>query len=466
MRSIFVRLGVSIIIAGLWAFSAPGAQAQSRAKAKKQPAANASQEACAPGKLISPDTAGNCCWPGQAWSGTACVGEPTSCPQGLAYDDQTQGCEVAACPDEAMVRAVDGIHCCWPGQGWSSARGMCVGNPVCPEGYLPEEGGCEPEPEPEPGPQESYEDGFSDELPRCSGDTGDGEPGADECVEEAEAQRDSDDIFAHCGEIPERYLDYLDERGCPISDRDGDGIPDHLDQCPDEPEDFDGFEDEDGCPELDNDSDGVPDTEDLCPDEMEDGLGKFPADGCAIPPNEKYAMGFFNDDDAGTIMLKLSSISSPRGDMTYISFAPSAHYQKLSYGIDIGFGWGDMLLSGQSRHAENRSDGDDEDTRGGMLGHLYLGIRPFEWPMDELAGFSLLNPIIGVHAGFDGVFGSDDAGNDADFRAGVGWYIRNHISWGDFTFGAEYRDYRWTVNDATRDENYFFSFLIGFYSSR
>lgn len=35
----------------------------------------------------------------------------------------------------------------------------------------------------------------------------------------------------------------------PPSDRDKDGIPDHLDSCPDQPEDIDGFEDRDGCPE-------------------------------------------------------------------------------------------------------------------------------------------------------------------------------------------------------------------------
>lgn len=32
-------------------------------------------------------------------------------------------------------------------------------------------------------------------------------------------------------------------------DRDGDGIPDELDQCPDDPETFNGYEDEDGCPD-------------------------------------------------------------------------------------------------------------------------------------------------------------------------------------------------------------------------
>lgn len=50
-----------------------------------------------------------------------------------------------------------------------------------------------------------------------------------------------------------------------MHDRDGDGIPDHVDACPDEPEDFDGFEDADGCPDLDNDKDGVLDKDDGCP---------------------------------------------------------------------------------------------------------------------------------------------------------------------------------------------------------
>jgi outer membrane protein OmpA-like peptidoglycan-associated protein len=55
--------------------------------------------------------------------------------------------------------------------------------------------------------------------------------------------------------------------GCPVRDRDGDGIPDEKDRCPDEPEDQDGFQDQDGCPDLDNDDDGLPDDRDLCPNE-------------------------------------------------------------------------------------------------------------------------------------------------------------------------------------------------------
>jgi OmpA-OmpF porin, OOP family len=53
-------------------------------------------------------------------------------------------------------------------------------------------------------------------------------------------------------------------------DRDGDGIPDAIDQCPDLPETKNGYEDEDGCPDVapdpDRDHDGVPDAVDRCPD--------------------------------------------------------------------------------------------------------------------------------------------------------------------------------------------------------
>jgi hypothetical protein len=48
-------------------------------------------------------------------------------------------------------------------------------------------------------------------------------------------------------------------------DRDGDGVPDDVDQCPDLPEDRDGIQDQDGCPEDDADGDGIPDEQDACP---------------------------------------------------------------------------------------------------------------------------------------------------------------------------------------------------------
>jgi hypothetical protein len=48
-------------------------------------------------------------------------------------------------------------------------------------------------------------------------------------------------------------------------DRDGDGVPDDVDECPDLAEDRDGIQDADGCPEDDADSDGILDEKDACP---------------------------------------------------------------------------------------------------------------------------------------------------------------------------------------------------------
>ncbi|MBN1308080.1 MAG: OmpA family protein [Chitinispirillaceae bacterium] len=71
------------------------------------------------------------------------------------------------------------------------------------------------------------------------------------------------------------------------TDKDGDGIPDEMDQCPDVPEDRDGFEDEDGCPDYDNDKDGIYDAQDQCPDQPEDRDGFQDLDGCPDPDNDK-----------------------------------------------------------------------------------------------------------------------------------------------------------------------------------
>ena len=64
-----------------------------------------------------------------------------------------------------------------------------------------------------------------------------------------------------------------------VHDRDGDGVPDRLDQCPELEEDRDGFEDGDGCPEIDNDNDEVGDEDDKCPNEA----GPAENDGCPAP---------------------------------------------------------------------------------------------------------------------------------------------------------------------------------------
>ena len=66
----------------------------------------------------------------------------------------------------------------------------------------------------------------------------------------------------------------------PPADRDGDGIPDDVDQCPDRAEDKDGFQDADGCPDIDNDGDEVLDIADQCPNEPETFNGFQDEDGC------------------------------------------------------------------------------------------------------------------------------------------------------------------------------------------
>jgi outer membrane protein OmpA-like peptidoglycan-associated protein len=71
------------------------------------------------------------------------------------------------------------------------------------------------------------------------------------------------------------------------TDKDGDGIPDDIDQCPEVAEDKDGFEDEDGCPDYDNDKDGIYDQQDQCPNEAEDRDGFQDMDGCPDADNDK-----------------------------------------------------------------------------------------------------------------------------------------------------------------------------------
>lgn len=71
------------------------------------------------------------------------------------------------------------------------------------------------------------------------------------------------------------------------TDKDGDGIPDDVDQCPDVAEDKDGFEDIDGCPDYDNDKDGIYDAQDQCPNQPEDRDGFQDVDGCPELDNDK-----------------------------------------------------------------------------------------------------------------------------------------------------------------------------------
>ncbi len=122
---------------------------------------------------------------------------------------------------------------------------------------------------------------------------GKGENGTDigliteKMVEAMSTDRDGDGIpddIDQCPEVPEDADGFEDEDGCPDFDNDKDGIYDTQDQCPDTPEDRDGFQDTDGCPDQDNDKDGIPDIEDGCPNNPETVNGYKDQDGC---PDEK-----------------------------------------------------------------------------------------------------------------------------------------------------------------------------------
>jgi hypothetical protein len=178
---------------------------------KPPPKTTGGTSPCAEGKLRTADTGGLCCWPGQVTNGTVCVGIPTSCPGGYQADAKSQSCIPKACPDGMIRPANDRAQCCWPGQGWSSQRNVCVGVPTnCPQGQESKGETC------------VLTDRDSDGIPDAS----------DRCP----AQAEDVDGFA-------------DDDGCPEDDVDRDGIPDRTDRCPLAAEDRNDFRDDDGCPD-------------------------------------------------------------------------------------------------------------------------------------------------------------------------------------------------------------------------
>lgn len=104
---------------------------------------------------------------------------------------------------------------------------------------------------------------------------------------------DGDGLLDKDDECPtkrELFNGFMDEDGCPESDRDGDGFWDDPDQdkCPDEP----GVA-PDGCPVRDTDGDGIMDDEDKCPEEPETNNGFEDDDGCPdeVPKEVERFMG-------------------------------------------------------------------------------------------------------------------------------------------------------------------------------
>jgi outer membrane protein OmpA-like peptidoglycan-associated protein len=127
---------------------------------------------------------------------------------------------------------------------------------------------------------------------------------ADRCVVGRDGDRDGDgipDSVDQCPDQPEIYNGFEDLDGCPDDpDTDHDGIPDSKDACMLEPEDKDGYLDDDGCPDLDNDADGIPDAKDKCPNDAEDPDGFQDADGCPDWDNDGDTVKDVDDECPNT----------------------------------------------------------------------------------------------------------------------------------------------------------------------
>ena len=92
---------------------------------------------CEEGKIVTSDTLGHCCYRGQGYNGT-----PTQCPSGFSADPEKETCSPLGCDAGREHPANNQAACCWPGQAWSSDRGVCVGKPSCPAGRDAEREDC------------------------------------------------------------------------------------------------------------------------------------------------------------------------------------------------------------------------------------------------------------------------------------------------------------------------------------
>ncbi len=128
--------------------------------------------------------------------------------------------------------------------------------------------------------------------------------------------RDRDGVPDHldnCPLSPETYNKFQDEDGCPdnvadsaFADTDNDGIEDKIDFCPTDPEIFNGYRDTDGCPDvavditiIDTDGDGIADKSDNCPKQPETFNRFADYDGC---PDSIPAFSSLNDSDSDGIV--------------------------------------------------------------------------------------------------------------------------------------------------------------------
>ena len=101
----------------------------------------AQAETCPQGKTITTYTDGNCCWPGQGWSGSECVGLPSACPDGMRADGNKCIDGLVVCLEGRRLM-LDEQTCCWTGQTLTPQG--CYGTPSsCPEGTTAGADGCE-----------------------------------------------------------------------------------------------------------------------------------------------------------------------------------------------------------------------------------------------------------------------------------------------------------------------------------
>ena len=123
----WLTLGVILLVIGC--------STKARAQADSRPD-------CSLGKVVTRQTHGHCCWPGQSWSRQSleCVG-PAQCPPNFSRSDDGVECMRDSCTGGRID--VSG-RCCWPGQTWSETENRCDGRPICPAGHTAVDQQCVP----------------------------------------------------------------------------------------------------------------------------------------------------------------------------------------------------------------------------------------------------------------------------------------------------------------------------------
>jgi hypothetical protein len=73
------------------------------------------------------------------------VAAPVQAPATVPNIDGASGVgmpQPAGCTGGRVVTSQSAGNCCWPGQGWDAARSTCTGPPMCPPGFFAEGDNC------------------------------------------------------------------------------------------------------------------------------------------------------------------------------------------------------------------------------------------------------------------------------------------------------------------------------------